>query len=109
MSPITRIVALRMVDYKAGQIKRWIYNVLISLKSLSYLKSLCVSGSSTDYVPLINLGGRFQFLSNGTLWIESALPYDEGNYMCKSENGVGSPLTKTIFVSVNGEFSQILT
>ncbi|KAH9634764.1 hypothetical protein HF086_013624 [Spodoptera exigua] len=58
-------------------------------------------GSSTDYVPLINLGGRFQFLSNGTLWIESALPYDEGNYMCKSENGVGSALTKTIFVSVN--------
>lgn len=61
-------------------------------------------GSSTDYVPLINLGGRFQFLSNGTLWIESALPYDEGNYMCKSENGVGSALTKTIFVSVNGKF-----
>nr|XP_049692182.1 Down syndrome cell adhesion molecule-like protein Dscam2 [Helicoverpa armigera] len=58
-------------------------------------------GSSADYVPLINLGGRFQFLSNGTLWIESALPYDEGNYMCKSENGVGSPLTKIIFVSVN--------
>lgn len=65
----------------------------------------CTLGSSTDYVPLVNLGGRFQFLSNGTLWIESALPYDEGNYMCKSENGVGSPLTKTIFVSVNGELS----
>lgn len=58
-------------------------------------------GSSTDYVALVNLGGRFQYLSNGTLWIESALPYDEGNYMCKSENGVGTPLTKTIFVSVN--------
>ncbi|KOB72718.1 Down syndrome cell adhesion molecule-like protein, partial [Operophtera brumata] len=40
-----------------------------------------------DYVPLVNLGGRFQFLSNGTLWIESTLPYDEGHYMCKSENG----------------------
>lgn len=61
-------------------------------------------GSSIDYIPLVNLGGRFQFLSNGTLWIESALPYDEGNYMCKSENGVGTPLTKTIFVSVNGMY-----
>ncbi|KAL0901060.1 hypothetical protein ABMA27_006383 [Loxostege sticticalis] len=57
--------------------------------------------SSSDFIPLVNLGGRFQFLANGTLWIESALPYDEGHYMCKSENGVGSALTKTITVAVN--------
>ncbi|KAI5636739.1 immunoglobulin i-set domain-containing protein [Phthorimaea operculella] len=56
---------------------------------------------STEYVPLVNLGGRFQFFSNGTLFIESALPYDEGQYMCKAENGVGSPLTHSIFVAVN--------
>lgn len=63
-----------------------------------------VTGSSTtDYVPLVNLGGRFQFFSNGTLWIESTLPYDEGYYMCKSENGVGAALTKSILVSVNGK------
>ncbi|XP_053609899.1 cell adhesion molecule Dscam1-like isoform X1 [Plodia interpunctella] len=57
--------------------------------------------TSADYTPLVNLGGRFQVLSNGTLWIESALPYDEGHYMCKAENGVGSPLTKTVAVAVN--------
>ncbi|XP_012543882.3 cell adhesion molecule Dscam2 isoform X1 [Bombyx mori] len=57
--------------------------------------------SSADYAPLVNLGGRFQFYLNGTLWIESALAYDEGNYMCKSENGVGTALTKIIFVAVN--------
>ncbi|CAH0405117.1 unnamed protein product [Chilo suppressalis] len=57
--------------------------------------------TSTDFIPLVNLGGRFQFLSNGTLYIESALSYDEGSYMCRSENGVGSPLTKTITVAVN--------
>ncbi|XP_061709196.1 cell adhesion molecule Dscam2 isoform X4 [Cydia pomonella] len=57
--------------------------------------------ASSDFVPLVNLGGRFQFYSNGTLWIESALPYDEGQYMCKAENGVGSPLSKTIKVDVN--------
>lgn len=63
-----------------------------------------ISGaSSSDYVPLVNLGGRFQVLSNGTLWIESALPYDEGHYMCKSENGVGTSLTKSIAVAVNGK------
>ncbi|XP_045780750.1 Down syndrome cell adhesion molecule-like protein Dscam2 [Maniola jurtina] len=59
------------------------------------------AGSASDFVPLVNLGGRFQFLSNGTLWIEAALPYDEGYYMCKAENGVGTPLSKTIFVAIN--------
>ncbi|KAG7310295.1 hypothetical protein JYU34_003050 [Plutella xylostella] len=58
-------------------------------------------GGSSDYSPLVNLGRRFQFLGNGTLWIEAALPYDEGHYMCRSENGVGSALTKSIFVAVN--------
>lgn len=57
---------------------------------------------STDFIPLVNLGGRFQFFSNGTLWIESALPYDEGHYMCKAENGVGTPLSNSIFVAVHG-------
>lgn len=56
----------------------------------------------------MNLGGRFQFYSNGTLWIESALPYDEGQYLCKAENGVGSPLSKTIKVDVNGMYVSIL-
>ncbi|XP_026317870.1 Down syndrome cell adhesion molecule-like protein Dscam2 isoform X2 [Hyposmocoma kahamanoa] len=56
---------------------------------------------SADFIPLVNLGGRFQFFSNGTLWIESALPYDEGHYMCKAENGVGSPLSNSIFVAVH--------
>ncbi|CAG9581989.1 unnamed protein product, partial [Danaus chrysippus] len=59
------------------------------------------AGSASDFVPIVNLGGRFQFLSNGTLWIEAALPYDEGYYMCKAENGVGTPLSKTIFVAIN--------
>ncbi|XP_052750184.1 cell adhesion molecule Dscam2 isoform X2 [Galleria mellonella] len=57
--------------------------------------------SSTDSIPLINLGGRFQQLPNGTLWIESALPYDEGHYTCKSENGVAPTLSKSIAVAVN--------
>ncbi|XP_028160475.1 Down syndrome cell adhesion molecule homolog [Ostrinia furnacalis] len=57
--------------------------------------------SSSDFIPLVNLGGRFQFVANGTLWIDAALPYDEGHYMCRSENGVGTALTKTITVAVN--------
>ncbi|XP_047520750.1 Down syndrome cell adhesion molecule-like protein Dscam2 isoform X2 [Pieris napi] len=59
------------------------------------------AGSTSEYSPLVNLGGRFQFHTNGTLWIESTLPYDEGYYMCRAENGVGTPLSKTIFLAVN--------
>ncbi|XP_041974799.1 Down syndrome cell adhesion molecule-like protein Dscam2 isoform X2 [Aricia agestis] len=59
------------------------------------------AGTGSDFAPLVNLGGRFQLLSNGTLWIEAALPYDEGHYMCKAENGVGTALTKNIFVAIN--------
>lgn len=65
-------------------------------------------GSPADFVPLVNLGGRLQFLGNGSLWLEGALPYDEGHYMCRAENGVGSPLTKTIFVAINGMFDNYL-
>ncbi|XP_049878899.1 Down syndrome cell adhesion molecule-like protein Dscam2 [Pectinophora gossypiella] len=56
---------------------------------------------STEYVPLMTLGRRHQLFPNGTLLLDSALPYDEGHYMCKAENGVGSPLTHTIYVAVN--------
>lgn len=35
--------------------------------------------------------------------IEAASSYDEGQYMCKADNGIGTPLSKVIYVSVNGE------
>lgn len=76
--------------------------LIIKIKYIVFISA----GSASDFLPLVNLGGRFQFLSNGTLCIESALPYDEGYYMCKAENGVGAPLTKNVFVAINGELTK---
>lgn len=87
-----------LFEVKLSLNKNWLYSML----TIVYIAF--AAGSPSDFMPLVNLGGRFQFLTNGTLWVESALPYDEGHYMCKAENGVGSPLTKTIFVAINGEY-----
>ncbi|KPJ10703.1 Down syndrome cell adhesion molecule-like protein CG42256 [Papilio machaon] len=52
--------------------------------------------------PVLELaGGGILSLPNGTLIIEEVSLTDEGLYSCNVENGVGSPLSKTIWMSVN--------
>ncbi|XP_068623974.1 cell adhesion molecule Dscam1-like [Battus philenor] len=52
--------------------------------------------------PVLELaGGGILSLPNGTLIIEEVSLSDEGLYSCNVENGVGSPLSKTIWMSVN--------
>lgn len=60
--------------------------------------------TSTDYQPLLSLHNRATLFSNGSLWIETVSPQDEGHYLCKATNGIGSGLTKIIFIGVNGSF-----
>ncbi|XP_053620238.1 cell adhesion molecule Dscam2-like isoform X2 [Plodia interpunctella] len=52
--------------------------------------------------PVLELaGGGILSLPNGTLIIEEVSLTDEGLYSCNVENGVGQPLSKTIWMSVN--------
>ncbi|XP_037299251.1 Down syndrome cell adhesion molecule-like protein Dscam2 [Manduca sexta] len=52
--------------------------------------------------PVLELaGGGILSLPNGTLVIEEVSLTDEGLYSCNVENGVGQPLSKTIWMSVN--------
>ncbi|GBP67839.1 Down syndrome cell adhesion molecule-like protein Dscam2 [Eumeta japonica] len=52
--------------------------------------------------PVVELaGGGIVSLPNGTLLIEEVSLTDEGFYSCNVENGVGQPLSKTIWMSVN--------
>nr|XP_021209307.1 Down syndrome cell adhesion molecule-like protein Dscam2 isoform X1 [Bombyx mori] len=52
--------------------------------------------------PVLELaGGGILSLPNGTLVIEDVSVTDEGLYSCNVENGVGQPLSKTIWMSVN--------
>ncbi|KAJ0171731.1 hypothetical protein K1T71_012494 [Dendrolimus kikuchii] len=52
--------------------------------------------------PVLELaGGGILSLPNGTLIIEEVSLTDEGLYSCNVENGVGQPLSKTVWMSVN--------
>lgn len=43
-------------------------------------------------------------LANGSLWLESVGSQDEGQYICRATNGIGSGLGKVIYLDVNGIF-----
>ncbi|KAJ2944874.1 hypothetical protein O0L34_g1763 [Tuta absoluta] len=52
--------------------------------------------------PVLELaGGGILSLPNGTLVLEEVSLSDEGLYSCNVENGVGQPLSKTVWMSVN--------
>ncbi|XP_022837206.1 Down syndrome cell adhesion molecule-like protein Dscam2 [Spodoptera litura] len=52
--------------------------------------------------PVLELaGGGIVSLPNGTLIIEEVSLTDDGLYSCNVENGVGQPLSKTVWMSVN--------
>ncbi|XP_050667938.1 cell adhesion molecule Dscam2-like [Leptidea sinapis] len=52
--------------------------------------------------PVLELaGGGILSLPNGTLVIEEVSLSDEGLYSCNIENGVGAPLSKTVWITVN--------
>lgn len=59
--------------------------------------------------PVLELaGGGILSLPNGTLVIEEVSLADEGLYSCNVENGVGQPLSKTVWMSVNSEYTLFL-
>lgn len=56
--------------------------------------------------PVLELaGGGILSLPNGTLVIEEVSLADEGLYSCNVENGVGQPLSKTVWMSVNSKYN----
>lgn len=70
--------------------------------SITWLRSR--GRSANNYQPLISgLNGRLTILPNDTLWTASAEPQDEGHYLCRANNSIGSGLSKVIYVSVNGK------
>ncbi|XP_066247380.1 cell adhesion molecule Dscam1 isoform X2 [Euwallacea similis] len=64
--------------------------------TISWLKGY---GKSTDYRPISGIH-RVTKLGNGSLWFEAVTSEDEGNYLCRATNGIGSGLGKVIDVSI---------
>lgn len=70
---------------------------------------LTISALLGTWQPVLELaGGGILSLPNGTLVIEEVSLADEGLYSCNVENGVGQPLSKTVWMSVNSECSLFL-
>lgn len=59
---------------------------------------LIATGSIPGEYRDLNIGS-----SNGTLRLDPVRKGDEGNYLCEARNGVGSGLSKVVFLKVNGE------
>ena len=49
---------------------------------------------------------HFRVYPNGTLSISAATADNEGNYLCKADNGVGEAISKLAHVGINGEWSE---
>jgi hypothetical protein len=58
---------------------------------------------SSEFQPLDYADGRTVLTSNGSLVIQSVGPKDEGYYLCRATNGIGSGLSKVVSLAVNGK------
>uniref|UniRef100_H3BG57 Down syndrome cell adhesion molecule like 1 n=1 Tax=Latimeria chalumnae TaxID=7897 RepID=H3BG57_LATCH len=57
------------------------------------------SGNPQQYHP-VPLTGRIQILSNGSLLVRHVLEEDIGYYLCQASNGVGTDISKSMFLTV---------
>ena len=49
----------------------------------------------------------FRIYENGSLLIEESNAEDEGQYLCKAQNGVGEGISKLAEVTINGKRQKI--
>lgn len=75
---------------------------LPQLNSVS-LCPLLGSGNPQQYHP-IPLTGRIQILPNSSLLIRHVLEEDIGYYLCQASNGVGTDISKSMFLTVKSEY-----
>ena len=52
---------------------------------------------------------KFELGSDGSLRVRSVEPADAGTYVCEAVNGVGSSLSKSIRLDVNGKPIMMMT
>lgn len=61
------------------------------------------SGNPQQYHP-IPLTGRIQILPNSSLLIRHVLEEDIGYYLCQASNGVGTDISKSMFLTVKSKY-----
>ena len=50
---------------------------------------------------------NFRIYENGSLLIDKSNAEDEGQYLCKAQNGVGEGISKLAEVTINGKTQKI--
>lgn len=63
-----------------------------------------VDKSSPSNFKTIISGSRVQTLVNGTMYFIEVASDDGGLYMCEASNGIGTPLSTVITITVHGKF-----
>lgn len=58
---------------------------------------------ANDFVPL-EPNTRLFIYGNGSVEIKNAERQHEGLYTCQADNGIGAPISKTVFLKVNSKF-----
>lgn len=74
------------------------------LQHLSPFSFLPGSGNPQQYHP-VPLTGRIQILPNSSLLIRHVLEEDIGYYLCQASNGVGTDISKSMFLTVKSEYA----
>lgn len=62
--------------------------------------------NENDYAAL-ETGPLLTVSNNGSILIGAADHIHEGHYTCQANNGIGTGLSKVIFLRVNGKFEKI--
>ena len=55
----------------------------------------------------LHLPFNFRIYENGSLLIDKTKAEDEGQYLCKVQNGVGEGISKLAEVTINGKSQKI--
>ncbi|KAJ6653158.1 hypothetical protein lerEdw1_010031 [Lerista edwardsae] len=66
------------------------------------------SGNPQQYHP-VPLTGRIQILPNSSLLIRHVLEEDIGYYLCQASNGVGTDISKSMFLTVKSAYPECPT
>lgn len=53
-------------------------------------------------------GSKLLVSNNGSVIIRAADPSHEGHYTCQASNGIGSGLSKVVYLRVNGMLSHFI-
>lgn len=76
---------------------------IYTTKCLTYIELLIrAENKPNDFVPLES-NSRLFIYGNGSVEIKNAERQHEGFYSCQADNGIGTPIAKTVLLKVNSK------